>query len=313
MVQAEDGSARSKLVDLLAIPEPVTLQPTAVRRQHLRLDDSTRWDRIELDTPDGDTIPCILITPLERSGVDVIAVHQHAGKFALGKSEPAGLAGDPSLAYGLTLAHAGARVVLPDLLGFEERQRQWSDDPAADEGLDALFRVSDGSSLQAKHTCDIAVVTSWMRESEPAANQLCIIGHSLGGQVALFSLALDPRISRGVVSCGLGTLASFQEARIRHNPAWFVPGLRTAGDVATVAAAVEQPTFVAAGRADHLFPLDGVQEVLAAFRPELLTARVFDGAHSMPPPVLDAAVRHLITTSPESITGATGSGSLHVR
>lgn len=202
MMQAHGGAARSKLVDLLAVPEPSTIHPTAVRRQHLRLDDSTRWDHIELD---------------------IIAVHQHAGAFTLGKSEPAGLAGDPSLAYGLALAHAGARVVLPDLIGFEERQRHWSNDPSADERLDALFRVTDGSSLQAKHTHDIAVVTSWMRESDSPASQLSVIGHSLGGQVALFSLALDPRISRGVVSCGLGTLASFEAARIRHNPAWFVP------------------------------------------------------------------------------------------
>lgn len=299
MAQADNGSARTKLVELLAIPEPSTIHPTGVRRQHLRLEGPTRWDRIELDTPDGDTIPCILITPHKRSDVDVIAVHQHAGAFTFGKSEPAGLAGDSSLAYGLALAHAGARVVLPDLVGFEERQRHWSDDPGADERLDALFRVTDGSSLQAKHTRDIAVVTSWMRESNRPAKRLGIIGHSLGGQVALFSLALDPRISRGVVSCGLGTLASFEEARIRHNPAWFVPRLRAAGDVATVAAAVEQPIFVAAGRADSLFPLDGVQEVLAAFRPELLTARVFDGAHSMPPHVLDAAIQHLLTTSPK--------------
>ncbi|MBF4616430.1 alpha/beta hydrolase family protein [Curtobacterium sp. VKM Ac-1376] len=298
MMQAHGGAARSKLVDLLAIPEPSAIHPTAVRRQHLRLDDSTRWDHIELDTPDGDTIPCILITPHKRSDVDVIAVHQHAGAFTLGKSEPAGLAGDPNLAYGLALAHAGARVVLPDLVGFEERQRHWSDDPGADERLDALFRVTDGSSLQAKHTRDIAVVTSWMGESDSPATQLSIVGHSLGGQVALFSLALDPRISRGVVSCGLGTLASFEAARIRHNPAWFVPRLRSAGDVALVAAAVERPVFVAAGRVDRLFPMDGVREVLAAFRPELLTAQVFDGGHSLPPQVLDAAVQHLVTTSP---------------
>lgn len=299
MMQAHGGAARSKLVDLLAIPDLETIRPSAVRRQHLRLDGSTRWDRIELDTPDGDTIPCILITPHKRSDVDVIAVHQHAGAFTLGKSEPAGLAGDPSLAYGLALAHVGARVVLPDLVGFEERQRHWSDDPGADERLDALFRVTDGSSLQAKHTRDIAVVTNWMRGFDSAASQLCIIGHSLGGQVALFSLALDPRISRGVVSCGLGTLASFEAARIRHNPAWFVPGLRSAGDVALVAAAIEQPTYVAAGRVDTLFPLDGVREVLDAFRPELLTARVFDGGHSLPPQVLDAAVQHLLTISPK--------------
>lgn len=101
------------------------------------------------------------------------------------------------------------------------------------------------------------------------------------------------------MSCGLGTLASFEVARIHHNPAWFVPGLKSAGDVALVAAAIEQPTYVAAGRVDTLFPLDGVREVLDAFRPDLLTACVFDGGHSLPPQVLDAAVQHLFRTSPK--------------
>lgn len=45
--------------------------------------------------------------------------------------------------------------------------------------------------------------------------------------------------------------------------------------------------------------MDGVREVFAAFRPELLTAQVFDGGHSLPPQVFDAAVQHLVTTSPK--------------
>lgn len=185
-------------------------------------------------------------------------------------------------------------MILPDLVGFEERRRDWTDDPAADERLDALFRVSNGSSLQAKHTRDIATVTSWMQATGAVGTDLEIIGHSLGGQVALFSLAVDPRLTRGVVSCGIGTLASFESERIRHNPAWFVPGLTAAGDVRLVASAVDQPVFVAAGRDDCLFPLQGVRQVLEAFRPGILTTEVFNGGHAMPAHVLDAAVRHLL-------------------
>lgn len=294
MALASEDPARLRVLELLALASPDLIRPTAARREHLREDALGRWDRVELDTADGDRIPCLLITPDEHVGVDIIAVHQHAGTFSLGKSEPAGFTGDPSLAYGRALARGGARVIMPDLVGFEERQRNWTDDPAADERLDALFRVSNGMSLQAKHTRDIAVVTSWMQETSATPSKLGIIGHSLGGQVALFSLAVDARISRGVVNCGIGTLASFQTSHISHNPAWFIPGLASSGDVSCVAAAVGQPIFVAAGRDDRLFPIDGVQEVIAAFQPGLLTAQVFEGGHSMPPQIMTAAVRHLL-------------------
>jgi dienelactone hydrolase len=186
MTLTSHDPARSRVLELLAVPSPDSIRPTAVRREHFRDDALGRWDRIELDTDDGDTIPCILITPDEHVGVDAIAVHQHAGAFTLGKSESAGLTGDPSLAYGGALAGAGARVILPDLVGFEERQRHWTNDPAADERLDALFRASNGTSLQAKHTRDIAAVTSWMQETSAVPNQLGIIGHSLGGGSSSF-------------------------------------------------------------------------------------------------------------------------------
>lgn len=296
MVSTTDEPARGRVRDLLGLQSPDELRPVAVRLEPLGRDGSVRWARVELDTADGDTIPCFLLTPDHGSGTDVIAVHQHAGDFTSGKSEPAGRAGDPSLAYGVVLARSGARVVIPDLIGFEERQRDWTDDPAADERLDALFRVANGSSLQAKHSRDIATVTSWVIETSAADAELGVIGHSLGGQVALFALAVDARLTRGVVSCGLGTLASFEDARIRHNPAWFVPGLAAAGDVPLVASAVDQPVLIAAGRDDGLFPLAGVRRVLEAFPSGVATTEVFDGGHAMPPRISEAALRHLLST-----------------
>jgi dienelactone hydrolase len=141
----------------------------------------------------------------------------------------------------------------------------------------------------------LPTVASWMTETNPAGVGPGIIGHSLGGQVALFALAVDTRLTAGVVSCGLGTLRSFEAARIRHNPAWFVPGLAAAGDVGLVASAVDRPILVAAGTDDALFPLDGVQHVLDAFRPGVVTAELFTGGHAMPPHVTAAAVRHLVS------------------
>lgn len=291
---APGTSPRTRIRALLHLPDPTALRPTAARRQVLSHDDGILRERLELDTAEGDTIPCLLLTPDELVGVDVVAVHQHAGDFATGKREPAGLHGDATLAYGHALALQGARVVMPDLLGFEDRQRGWTDDAAADERLDALFRIADGDSLQAKHTRDVAVVTSWLCDADAPPTELGVIGHSLGGQVALFALAVDPRFTRGVVSCGLGTLVSFREHRIRHNPSWFVPGLAAAGDVRLVASAVTASVFVSAGQHDALFPLDGVRAVLDAFPLGAVTADVFDGAHALPPTVHDIAVGHLL-------------------
>lgn len=290
-------SSRSVVRDLLGTPSPDALRPTAARRSLLRHERGLRWERVELDTTDNDTIPCILITPADRVAVDVIAVHQHAGDFTIGKSEPAGSAGDASLAYGIALARRGARVVMPDLVGFEDRQRRWTDDPAADERLDALFRVANGSSLQAKHTRDVATVTTWMCDTSDPSTELGVVGHSLGGQIALFALGVDSRFTRGVVSCGLGTIASFESERIRHNPAWFVPGLAAAGDVGLVASAVEVPVLVSAGADDPLFPIDGVRAVLERFPAGTLTAELFDGAHALPPAVLEATAEHLLRSA----------------
>ncbi|WP_130177564.1 dienelactone hydrolase family protein [Cryobacterium sp. SO1] len=291
---AELPHDRRAIRDLLEFDEPEQYRPLSVQRRPIAGPAGMYWERVEIVSADGDVIPCFLLIPEEPTGSNVIALHQHAGSFALGKSEAAGLNGDRMLAYGPRLCKQGARVLIPDLLGFEERQRAWSSDPAADESLDALLRISNGGSLQAKHTRDIATITTWMIESFGDDQGIGVMGHSLGGQVALFNLAVDPRLTIGVVSCGLGTLASFEAHHIKHNPAWFVPGLATAGDVPCVAAALhQQQVLVTAGIDDPLFPLEGVHAVLAAFEAGVCTAELFVGGHELPPRLEALAIRHL--------------------
>jgi len=93
------------------------------------------------------------------------------------------------------------------------------------------------------------------------------------------------------VTCGLGTLASFEKHRISHNPAWFVPGLLAAGDAPLLARALhEQRVLVSAGTGDALFPLDGVRAVLAGFAPGVCSPVLFEGGHDLPPSVLESAL-----------------------
>src|SRR5699024_2567768 len=79
--------------------------------------------RLELRAGDGRVIPAIYLRPAGKKNLPaMVAVHQHNGEFHLGKSEPAGLAGDPNMAYGMELAQLGCAVIIPDLACFEQRR-----------------------------------------------------------------------------------------------------------------------------------------------------------------------------------------------
>ncbi|MEJ3405821.1 alpha/beta fold hydrolase [Rathayibacter sp. YIM 133350] len=288
------AESRRIVNELLALGALEAYRPRRVQRDPLRSQGGIGWDRVEIVSGDGDTIPCLLLLPSDATGPCVIAIHQHAGDFSLGKSEVAGIRGDPSMAYGLRLAQHGVVALIPDLVGFEERQRRWSARPTDDEQRDALHRVAPGDSLQSKHTRDIATLTTWLLAEIAGAAGVSVMGHSLGGQVALFNLAADSRLRAGVVSCGAGTLASFAEHHIAHNPAWFVPGLAAAGDTPLLARAIERPMFLSAGLHDPLFPLAGVEAVVGAFAPGLCAVDIFDGGHELPSRVASSAIRFLM-------------------
>lgn len=277
--------ARTRIRTLLGIGPPDEQRPTRAERGRRELHDDLVVERVVLRSPDGHDVPCLYLTPREGAPTSaVVAVHQHGGDYVHGKSEVAGLAGDPGLAYGADLARAGAATIVPDLLGFEERQRP-GDDPRQAEQMDAWYRVTRGVTLQGQHTLDVALATSWLLD-EVGVPRAGIVGHSLGGQAALFALACDPRLAAGVVSCGVGTLAGLERDRIAHNPAWFVPGLQSAGDVQLLARALaDQRVRVLAGRDDPLFPVVDVEAVVASFGPEVCTYVPFDGGHSFLDPL----------------------------
>ena len=277
---------------LLGLDEPRFLRAVTFERHDLDPIGAVGMESITLAASDGDEIRCLFLTPSTPKPwhCAMIAVHQHAGRFDLGKSELAGLRGDPSMAFGLRLAQSGFPTLIPDLLGFEERQRP-GHDPASAERFDAFIRIAEGSSLQAKHTSDVAVATSSLAENDDIVGPIGIMGHSLGGQIALFNLAFDSRLKAGVINCGIGTLTSFRDEHIPHNPAWFVPGLIERGDVQSIATLItDRRVLVAAGTADPWFPADGVRAVVNAFPPDACDYREERTAHELSEEILSAAV-----------------------
>jgi dienelactone hydrolase len=166
--------------------------------------DGGAYDRVRVTyaVEAGDRVSAWLLTPHGAAPADgwpaLLAVHQHADDYALGKAEPAGLAGDPMYAYGHELCRRGYVVLCPDLLCFEERRpahtgraaRRRLDGTRLDgtryEQFEFTKRLLVGSCLQTKYLHDLTCAVDLLA-SLPAVNpeRLGVIGHSLGGLQAL--------------------------------------------------------------------------------------------------------------------------------
>jgi dienelactone hydrolase len=229
----------------------------------------------------------------------VLALHQHGGEFYLGKSQPAGLSADPAFHYGLDLCRRGYVVLCPDHLCFEDRrppeyvrveggflQNQGY------ERFEFMRLLLLGSSLQAKYIHDMVCALDLLAElPDVDGGRLGAIGHSLGGQEALWLAWYDQRVRAAVSSCGFDLIRAIVRDGINHNFALYVPGLLEVCDTDALLAQVAPRAFMlTAGVEDRIFPIDGVRDLAAAAEAayarlgaaERFRALIFPGGHSMP-------------------------------
>jgi dienelactone hydrolase len=279
-------------------PEAVPLEARVEER--VDLGDVVR-ERVSYRVEAGERVPAYLFVPRDlRPGerrAAVFAHHQHAGQFHLGKSEVAGLAGNPEQAYALELARRGYVALAPDALCFEERGpfRGALDTPEQQnagrdcERFEFTRRVLEGACLQTKLVWDMQRGLDYLQSRpEVDAARLGCIGHSLGGQQALFLAALDERVGATVSSCGFASMAAVLRERVNHNFGAYVPGWLEHGDVGDLLGAVAPRAFLALnGASDRIFPVDGLHASHAVARAtyeaagaaERLEVGVYAGGH----------------------------------
>ena len=281
---------REKILACLGrFPEKADPELEILSREELA--DHTRC-LVEYAVEPGERIHAYLLLPkpLLPKQAAVLAIHQHAGKWALGKSEVVGLAGDPMHCYGLELVRRGFVVLAPDLLCFEERiPAFFREDPAnigQYERYAFLALLEKGSTLQAKYLHDLSAAVDVLCALDCVdPSRIGAVGHSLGGQETLWITWYDRRIRAGLSSCGTGTLASVFRANIIHNYALYLPGMQAICDVDEVAAEIApRGLFLTNGRYDsEHFPMDGVDTIRARCTGnEGFRALVFDGKHAFP-------------------------------
>ncbi len=266
--------------------------------------------RITYDVEAGERVSAWLLMPQGAAPTNgwpaVLAIHQHDNHFDLGKSEPAGLAGDAMYAYGQEICQRGYMVLCPDLLCFEDRRpaleiRQTNSalDDAGYERFTFTRYILAGSCLQTKYLHDLTCGVDLLA-SLPGVNRerLGVIGHSLGGLEALWLAWYDARITAAVSSCGFGLLRTLVRDGINHGFATYVPGILEICDLDELVGALAPRAFLlTAGETDPLFPIDGVrlivEQATIAYTqegvPERFRAILFPDGHSFPDDVKAAA------------------------
>jgi dienelactone hydrolase len=160
-------------------------------------------------------IPAQLLVPCQGDPPfpGVIVHHQHHSEHGLGKSEPAGLAGDPLQAFGPTLARQGLVVLAPDSIGFEDRRaHQRGIEPHPEDRVrhhnELTYRLLAGETLMRKVLTDSALALSLLRElARVDPDRIGMLGHSYGGNTVLFHAPLDDRVRFASAS---GAAASYR-------------------------------------------------------------------------------------------------------
>lgn len=234
-------SFRKKLRDCLGgpWPEPCDLRPVllkTIQKEGYRIESLT----YEVET--GDVVPALMLIP---DGVDAknpapaVAIwHQHGGQWHLGKSEPAGLMGNPTHHTGVALVKEGYVVLCPDALCFEERQSPYKK-KGQYERFEFLRYVVSGSCMAWKNILDMRRAIDYLcSRPEVQKDNIGCYGHSMGSTHTWLVGPWEPRLKCLVGNCCLPTYAAIHRTHILHCFPNFIPGLYQYGDTPDIAALI---------------------------------------------------------------------------
>lgn len=218
-------------------PTPVPLESAVDSRV-----ECGTYERIFLSywTEEDDRIPAYLLIPreLKQPAPAVFCHHQHAGNYALGKSEVVGLEGDPNQGYAHELVERGYVVLAPDALGFEGRN--WSDGTSGTQQFEFVQRLVRGRTLLAKVLHDVSVgidLLSGRDEVDP--NRIGFLGHSYGGRMAIWCAAFDKRIKASVSNCGCARYRDTLSPEAGIQTEFCIPNILSWGDIEDVVRLIE--------------------------------------------------------------------------
>jgi len=161
----------------------------------------------------------------------ILAIHQHHSNWEIGKSEVVGLTNNKMYSYGLDLVKQGYVVIAPDILCFESRMgndeyRENKEAHRFFERFEAIKYLNKGSTLQAKTLTDLSRAIDVLCSFDVVdSNKVGTIGHSLGGQEAIWISWFDERIKVAASSCGTSCIEDFLANGYQNNAWLCIPNL----------------------------------------------------------------------------------------
>jgi dienelactone hydrolase len=243
-------------------------QPSAVQVRTLATapcDGFTR-ELVTYAADDGRDIPAFRFVP---PGVDlvggVVVFHQHAGEFHFGKSEVAGLVGNPLQAFGPALARRGLMVLAPDAQTFEDRRAQTRGvEPHDKDWLQhyngMTYRLLNGDLIMRKHLDDAQrAVSALLTHERVAPSRVGVCGHSFGGTVSLYLGAVDERCR---FVCSSGAVRSFADRQASGTGIGMIeviPGFASRYDMADVVSAIPDRDLLLVSATDDEYSADADQ------------------------------------------------------
>ena len=217
-------------------PEGGDLKPkVGEKTQH----DGYRIEAVSYEVEPGDRVPALVLIPDGVSAshpAPAVAIwHQHNGEWHLGKTEPAGLAGNPMHHTGKALAKEGYVVICPDALCFEERRDERLKDGHF-ERFEFLRYVVAGKCMAWKNILDMRRAIDYLcTRPEVKQDRIGCYGHSMGSTHTWLVGPWEPRLVALVGNCCLPTYAAIHRTHLLHCFPNFIPGLFQYGDTPDIA------------------------------------------------------------------------------
>ncbi|MEZ5427505.1 MAG: dienelactone hydrolase family protein [Pyrinomonadaceae bacterium] len=247
---------------------------------------------------EGDEIRAYLFIPKQTPVTGSVLVHhQHNGERHLGKSEVAGIAGDPFQAFCPALAEKGIITLAPDSICFEDRRtNRRGIEPDSEPDNDWLqhynemaYRLLKGTTLMKKVLDDSAIgINVLLQQAGSQTGKIGLLGHSYGGNTALFHAPLDERVG---YTCSSGAVCSYR-TKIKHQTgielAEVIPGFLENFEIEDLLKTVCPRKFLIVSATEDIYAQDA-KEIYNSVKPvfqesnaaDALVHREYEGGHPL--------------------------------
>lgn len=247
------------------------------------------YRKITYESEPGDAVPAWVIRKRGLAGLrpGMLCLHQTT---KVGKDEPAGIAGKPTLHYAQELAERGFVVIAPDYPSLGENKS----DPYK------MGYISTSMKGIWNHSRAIDVLIS---EYSVDPRRIGSIGHSLGGHNSLFLAVFEPRVRAIVTSCGFTAMRRYKGGDLTGWDGWrYAPRFKTMYNNSPdkvpwdfpemLAFLSDRAIFINAPLYDDNFDVEGVRESVRNAGPKTVALYPATG-HEFPWDIRQQAYRFL--------------------